>query len=177
VRERAADSKIKMEWIGTDQHVADTLTKALSREVFIRHRNSMLGVRNRPAALMIDTEWAKIQNAGPSDEVKAKLYQYEQVRPLELQEAVKRYHASLLPDYRKKTLCVGGRVIRIPKTRQELMIERKKQNLDKGLKRTRLYRRSWAPRAGNYEHQMNWRKTMQNSNQPKETRNWDELRK
>jgi hypothetical protein len=96
-----------MEWIGTDQQVADTLTKALSREAFIRHRNSLLGVKNRVAAFMVDTKWAKIQNR-PTDEVKAKLYKYEQVRPLELWEAVERYRASLLPDYLTKTMCVGG---------------------------------------------------------------------
>jgi hypothetical protein len=109
-------------------------------------------VKSQAAAFMVDAKWAKIQQR-PTDEVKAKLYEYEQVRPLELREAVERYRASLLPDYLTKTMCVGGRIICIPKTRTELMSERRKQNRDTQIKRMRLWRGSWAPKAGDYKQE------------------------
>ena len=107
---------------------------------------------------------------------KAKLYEYEQVRPLELREAIERYRASLLPDYRTKTVTVGNRIIRVPKTRAELMLERKKINLEKNLKRTQLHRASWAPKASDWRQRDEWTKTIQNWNQPRQ-RDWSQLRK
>ena len=124
---------------------------------------------------MVDAKWAKVRSQ-PTDEVKAKLYEYEKVRPLELQEAIERYRASLLPDYRTKTVTVGNRIIRIPKTRAELMLERKKINLEKNLKRTQLHRASWAPKASDWRQRDEWTKTIQNWNQPRQ-RDWSQLRK
>ena len=43
VREKANAGVLHLKWIPTDKQVADTLTKAISREAFVRHRNSMLG--------------------------------------------------------------------------------------------------------------------------------------
>ena len=43
VRVKAVSGVLHLKWIPTDKQVADALTKALSREAFVKHRNSMLG--------------------------------------------------------------------------------------------------------------------------------------
>ena len=43
VRVKAVSGVLHLKWIPTDEQVADTLTKALSREAFVKHHNSMLG--------------------------------------------------------------------------------------------------------------------------------------
>ena len=93
VREKATAGVLQLKWIPTDKQVADTLTKALSREAFVRHRNSMLGRVNTE----ITAHLALNSKLSRNDQIRnqARLYQIEATRPLSLAEALHRSQEDL----------------------------------------------------------------------------------
>ena len=87
-REKAASGVLSLKWIPTDKQVADTLTKALSRGAFVRHRGTMLGKVNTEITAAI----ALSSSLSRADQIRhqARLYQIATTRPLSLAEALHR---------------------------------------------------------------------------------------